>query len=261
MSEFSRPDYRRAFDRVCSTRLKAEGTRKEFRFGDAKINQVAVSAAEKLYKAFPIGRTSEKIITYCKTMWKRMQPHHPDLFRKDTPNPWEGVTVKKRTKKTKGHVDRASVYAFAEVAICLERPELATAAVLAFEFLLRPSNIGAGFAAWTGYRGDSATDKIIFTHRKTGERAEHPLEYTDEDEQLFRFMLTEAVLTRVPKYGLSIVCQKSSKLFGDGTPISQDVRDIADELAEEGLLGPGFTLDKARHGGMTELEEMDLPEG
>jgi len=262
VSEFSRPDYRRVFDRVCDTRLKAEGTGKEFRFGDARINQVAVSTAEKLYKAFPTSRTSEKIITYCKAMWKRMQPHHPDLFRKDTPNPWEGVTVKKRTKKTKGHVDRAAVYAFAEGAIRLDRPELAAAAVLAFEFLLRPSNIGAGYAAWTGYRGESAPDKIIFTHRKTGERAEHPLEYIDEDGSTVPlYVQAEAIFARVPKYGLSIVCQKSGKLFGDGTRISQDVRDVADKLAKEGMLEPGFTLDKARHGGMTELEEMGLTEG
>ncbi|MCJ8520465.1 hypothetical protein ABID21_003674 [Pseudorhizobium tarimense] len=110
-----------------------------------------------------------------------MRPHHPDLFRQDTPNPWEGVTVKKPQKAVKGHVERKAVYAFAEKAIEKERGELAAAAVLAFEWLMRPTSIGAGYAAWSGYRGDSAPDKIIFAHRETGERTEHPLEYVEED--------------------------------------------------------------------------------
>lgn len=262
VAEFSRPDYERVFARVCDVTIIKEGTKDRYRVGDLRIRNIAVSTAEKIYKSFEVGRTSEKVVTYCKAMWKRMRPHHPDLFRPDTPNPWEGVTVKKRQKAVKGHVDRKAVYAFAEGAIRLERPELAAAAVLAFEFLLRPSNIGAGRASWSGYRGDSAPDKIIFGHRKNGERAEHPLEYTGEDgATIALYGQAEAVLTKVPKYGLSIVCQKNGKLFGDGTRLSQDVREIADKLAEEGAIALGFTLDKARHGGMTELEEMGLTEG
>ena len=264
VSEFSRPDYRRVFDRVCATEIDRPNGMKG-RIGDAKVNNIAVTTAEKIYKSFQTdgaNRTSEKVVTYCKAMWKRMKPHYPELFRTDTPNPWEGVTLKKRTKKVKGHVDRETTYKFAEGAIRLERPELAAAAVLAFEFFLRPSNIGAGYAAWTGYRGESAPDKIVFTHRKTGERAEHPLEYVDEDGALIAlYAQAEAILKQVPKYGLSIVCQKSGKLFGDGTRLSQDVRDIADKLTEEGALEPGFTLDAARHGGLTELEEQGLTEG
>ncbi|WP_271024870.1 hypothetical protein [Rhizobium sp. RCAM05973] len=124
VGEFSRPDYRRIFDRVCDEELEAEKTKLKFRFGDARINQIGVSTAQKLYGAFTkagLGRTAEKVLTYCKAMWKRMRPHHPDLFRSDTPNPWEGVTQKKRTKATKGHVDREVVYQFARGAIAKER--------------------------------------------------------------------------------------------------------------------------------------------
>lgn len=42
-----------------------------------------------------------------------MKPHHPELFRTDTPIPWHGVTLKRRKKQTKGHVNRETVYAFA----------------------------------------------------------------------------------------------------------------------------------------------------
>ncbi|HEV7436519.1 MAG TPA: hypothetical protein VGO22_16880 [Pseudorhizobium sp.] len=259
VSEFSRPDYRRVLDRVCEVDLGA-GTGKKIRTGDAKINQIGVSTASKIYLAFVdegAQRTAEKVVAYCKAMWKRMRPHHPDLFRQDTPNPWEGVTVKKRQKAVKGHVDRKTVYAFAEKAIEKERGELAAAAVLAFEWLMRPTSIGAGYAAWSGYRGDSAPDKIIIAHRKTGERAEHPLEYVEEDGTVVAlYAQAETILKKVPRYGTSIVCQKSGKLFGDGSRLSQDVTEFA---SKNGF--PGFTIDKARHGGMTELEEKGLTEG
>lgn len=262
---FSQPDYRRILDRVCDAEIKSAVTGAEMRVGDMKVNGIAVATAEKIYKSFQTtgaGRTSEKVVTYCKAMWKRMRPHHPDLFRQDTPNPWEGVTVKRRTKAVKGYADRETTYAFAEGAIAFGRPELAAAAVLAFEWLMRPSSIGAGYASWGGYRGESAPDKIIIGHRKTAERAEHPLEYVGEDGVVIPlYAQAEVILSKVPRYGLSIVCQKSGKLFGDGTRLSQDVKDIADRLAEDGKPVAGFTLDKARHGGMTELEERGLTEG
>ncbi len=260
VAEFSRPDYRRILDRVCAIELDVPGGKK-IRVGDAKINLIGVSTATKIYAAFhtdqAAARTAEKAVTYCKAMWKRMRHHHPDLFRADTPNPWEGVVVKKREKAVKGHADRMTVYAFAEKAIEKDRGELAAAAVLAFEWLMRPSSIGAGYAAWSGYRGESAPDKIIIGHRKTKERAEHPLEYVDEDGAVVAlYAEAEAILKKVPRYGLSIVCQKSGKLFGDGSRLSQEVNEFAGKNGFQ-----GFTIDKARHGGMTELEEMGLTEG
>lgn len=265
VSEFSRPDYRRVLDRVCDTMITRGDTGLMGRVGDAKVKFITVSAAEKIYKAFHDAealRTSEKVLMYCKSMWKRMQPHHPDQFRQDTPNPWDGVTLKKRTKNTKGYVDREQVYAFANGALAKGRGELAAAAVLAFEWLMRPSSIGAGYAAWTGYRSEAEPDKIMIGHRKTNERAEHPLEYVDEAGELVTlYPEAETILAKVPRYGISIVCQKNGKLFGDGTRLSQDIKEIADKLAAEGLIAEGFTLDKARHGGMTELEEMGLTEG
>ncbi|WP_176083156.1 hypothetical protein [Martelella sp. HB161492] len=260
VSEYSRPDYRRILDRLCDTEIKSAATGKPVRVGDMKLNTLAVSTAEKIYAQFVetgAARTSEKLVTYAKACWKRMWPHHPDLFRKDTPNPWEGVTLRRRQKKVKAHVTRQQVYAFTAGAIAQDRPELAAAAVLAFEFLMRPSSIGAGFAAWSGYRSESAPDKLVIGHRKTGQRAEHPLEYLDENGQpVLLYPDAEAVLATTPRRGMAIVCQRNGTLFGDGTRLSQDVRAIADKIGM-----PGFTLDAARHGGMTELEERGLTEG
>lgn len=261
----SRDDYRRIFARVCDTEIKRDDGLTA-RVGDAKIANIAVSTAEKIYKAFSVEeahRSAEKVVTYCKAMWKRMIPHHPLLFRQDTPNPWEGVTVKRREKATKGHATREQTYLFANGAIRLGRPELAAAAVLAFEWLMRPSSISAGYAAWSGYRSSATPDKIQIGHRKTKQRAEHPLEYVSESgETIQLYEAAEQILAKVPRYGTSIVCQKSGRLFGDGTRLSQDVREIADKLVAEGETSlRGFTIDAARHGGMTELEEAGLTEG
>ncbi len=256
---YSRPDYRRVLDRVAETKIAARGG-ELVRVGDTPVNRIAVSTAEKIYKAFHdegAARTSEKVVTYCKAMWKRMRHHYPDLFRQDTPNPWEGVTVKRRDKAVKGHADRATTYAFARGAIEAGVPELAAAAVLAFEWLMRPSNIGAGFAAWPAYRGQAHPDKIAIRHRKNGEFALHPLEYVDEaGVRVLLYADAEAILAKVPRRGVSIVTKPDGELYGDGTLLSQRVREIADSL---GLWG--FTIDAARHGGMTELEEAGLTEG
>ncbi|NTF54844.1 hypothetical protein G6L12_08055 [Agrobacterium rhizogenes] len=260
VGEFSRPDYRRVLDRVCDAEIERESTKEILRVGDMKIANIGVSTAEKIYKFFHGGtanRTSEKVLMYCGTMWSRMKPHHPDLFRTDVPNPWDGVTKKKRTAAKKGHAGREEVYRFANGAVAAGRGELAAAAILAFEWLLRPSSIGAGYAAWTGYRGDAHPDKIFVRHRKTGEPAYHPLEYIDDDGSIVKLYAdAEEILKKVPRYGTSIVCKANGQLYGDGTQLAQDIRQMADSMD---MLD--FNLDKCRHGGMTELEEEELTEG
>lgn len=70
--------------------------------GDAKVSNIAVSTADKIYEQFGGTRMADKVVTYCKAMWKRMKPHHPELFRTDNPNPWHGVPLKGRKKQTQG---------------------------------------------------------------------------------------------------------------------------------------------------------------
>lgn len=97
------------------------------------------------------------------------------------------------------------VYAFANGAIEHGRGELAAAAVLAFEWLMRPSSIGAGYAPWTGYRASDQPDKICLKHRKNDELALHPLEYTEVDEETGEEVLVklyedaEKILAQTPR--------------------------------------------------------------
>jgi hypothetical protein len=165
-------------------------------------------------------------------------------------------------------VDREAVYAFANGSIEKGRGELAAAAVLAFEWLMRPSSIGAGYAPWTGYRASDHPDKIRLKHRKTDELALHPREYVEIDEEtgdeavITLYEEAEKVLAKTPHYGTSIVCKKNGQLFGDGTFLAHEVREMADLLRDEGKLSAqAFSLDMCRYGGMTELEESGLTEG
>jgi hypothetical protein len=102
---------------------------------------------------------------------------HPNAFNKDVPNPWTGVTMKRRVKKIKAAVDRETVYEFAWKAIEAGHPESAAAAVVCFEWLQRPENVLAGCITWNDYRGNEAlsghrTDRAYGGYAKlTMERA------------------------------------------------------------------------------------------
>ncbi|QKC83482.1 hypothetical protein EB232_19375 [Mesorhizobium sp. NZP2077] len=259
VAEPSRADYLQIFKRVSMLRSLTSGVR----YGDVHVREFAVLTAIAVYHLFSDTgklRTAEKVIIYCETAWARMQPLFPHLFRRDVPNPWSGVTKKRREKKTKGHVGRKPVYQFAWGAVEKGRPELAAAAVLAFEFLMRPSSISAGYAEWSNYRSPAAPDKFKVRHRKNGGEVDHPLEakilFNDKWKTVRFYDEAEQVFARVPRRSPSIVSKRNGALYGDGTLLSQEVREMADQLGM-----PEFTIDKARHGGMTELEESELTEG
>ncbi len=59
-----------------------------------------------------------------------MRRLYPDLFDPVVPNPWEGVALAKRQKKTKPMATREEVYAFARGAVDLGYPQAAAAAVI-----------------------------------------------------------------------------------------------------------------------------------
>lgn len=251
----SRPDYSRILKRVCNVVSRKSGQR----CADYRVGEFGVSAAEKVYAHFAgtgALRTAEKVLIYCETAWDRMRPHFPHLYRADVPNPWHGVTRKKREKMKKGHVDRATTYAFAWGAVRAGRPELGAAAVLAYEWFMRPSTISAGFAQWGGYRPAAYPDKIRIKHRKNGGEVDHPLDATVNGQVIKFYADAEAILAKVDRRGLSIVTKPDGHLFGDTTLLPKAIREMADALGMA-----GFTLDKARHGGMTEIEESELTEG
>jgi hypothetical protein len=241
-------------------------TKQGDRIGDRKIKAISPLSADKIYSLITNGprgfrpRQGEKVVGICARAWKVVHRLYPDLFNRDVPNPWRGVTKKRRTKAIKPAATRGEVYTFAWGCIDAGRPELAAAAVICFEWLQRPENVLAGYIRWTDYRSREAPNAIRIFHHKTGEVVLHPLEEITEACTVKFYAEAEAVLAQVPRRGISIILQKThdgnSKLCSLGG-VHKAVRAMRDRLG----LPNAFTLDACRHGGMTELEEAELTDG
>jgi len=208
VSERTRGDYGRIMLLLADWR-----TKKGDRIGDRPVKAVTPVAADKLYALIAEGRPrqGEKLIALCRRAWNVVHRLHPDQFDRDVPNPWLGVTKKRRVMATKPAATREEVYAFAEAAIAAGTPEAAGAAVICFEFLQRPENVLAGYVRWADYRSQAAPDAIRIEYHKTGANVLHPLVDPKDGSPLYPD--AEAILASVPKRGIPLVL----KARRDGT--------------------------------------------
>jgi hypothetical protein len=257
----SRPDYERTMLLLADTR-----TKKGDRVGDRSIKAISPVSADKLYGlviAGPHGerlRQGEKLVILCRRAWKVVHRLYPDAFNKDVPNPWSGVTTRRRVKKIKPAVDRETVYRFAWRAIEAGHPEPAAAAVICFEWLQRPENVLQGCIAWPDYRGREHPTMIRIFHYKTGAVVWHPLEETTEAGTVQFYPDAEAVIASLPRRGPPLILQ--AKRNGNTGPFKPNrMAKLVRALADQFGLPATFTLDACRHGGMTELEEAELTTG
>ncbi len=177
------------------------------------------------------------------------------------PNPWVGVTMKTRVKRTKAAVTREQVYAFAHGCLEAGEVEAAAAAVICFEWLQRPENVIAGHIKWSDYRGPQAPNIIRVQHHKTGAIVLHPLEEKLSDGTLVKFYEdAEAVLSHLKKRGTPMILREVDE--DKFKPFSfSGMQKIVQRMRKELGLPLSFTLDACRHGGMTELEEAELTDG
>ena len=106
----SRPDYERTMQFV-----EDIVTKKGDKLGDRKIKSVTPLSTEKIYAVIidsPRGerlRQGEKAVALCRRAWRVVHRLHPGEFNHDIPNPWDGVTLKRRVKKKKSAVSRDQV--------------------------------------------------------------------------------------------------------------------------------------------------------
>ena len=114
----SRPDYERTMQLV-----EDYVTKKGDKLGDRRIRSVTPNSADKIYGIILAGssgerpRQAEKVVALCRRAWRVVHRLHPREFDRDVPNPWDGVTLKRRTKAKKPAVTRDDVYRFATGAI------------------------------------------------------------------------------------------------------------------------------------------------
>jgi hypothetical protein len=263
VSERARPDYERTM-----ALLTSFVTKKGDRIGDRKVKAITPVSADLLYSKIAEGRPrqGEKLITLCRKAWRVVHRLYPDLFDRDVPNPWQGVTKARRTMAVKPAATREQVYAFANAAIEAGRPEAAAAAVICFEWLQRPENVLAGYVRWSDYRGPSAPTAIRITHHKTGATVLHPL--VDPEDGAPLYPDAEAVLSQVPRRGIPMILKpertkaKTGELVRAPEPYTtRHMTKLVCKIRNAAGLPSTFTLDACRHGGMTELEEAGLTDG
>lgn len=263
----SRPDYERTMLLVADI-----VTKKGDRIGDRRIMAITPVSADKLYAIILNGprgqrpRQAEKAAALCRKAWRVVRRLYPDVFDREVPNPWEGVTKKKRVKGRKPAATRDDVYTFAWGCVERSQPEAAAAAVICFEWLQRPENVLAGYLRWPDYRSPQFPASIRIEHHKTGEMIWHPLEERQDGELVQFYPEAESVLAKLPRRGIPMI------LYGPPTRKDKDpppakpysfggMQKIVQRMRAEIGLPKTFTLDACRHGGMTELEEAELTDG
>jgi hypothetical protein len=249
-------------------------TKKGDRIGQRRIKSITPVSTDKIYDIIIAGprgerlRQGEKAIALCRRAWRVVHRLHPGEFDRRVPNPWDGVTKKRRVKKTKAAATRDQVYAFAWGCIEHDQPEAAAAAVICFEWLQRPENVLAGYLRWTDYRSEQWPSAIRIEHHKTGELVWHPLEETIDGVTTKFYEDAEAILAALPRRGIPMILREINpprsrpddkivcKLFS-----FSGFEKIVQRMRAEIGLPSTFTLDACRHGGMTELEEAELTDG
>lgn len=264
----SRPDYERNMQAIEDTPTTDGRT-----VGQLRVDSITPAAADKIVRkiieqiaAGPKGkgnkrgdglRTGEKVVALAKRAWPVVQRLHPEFFRKDVANPWEGVELAVRTRRVKPMVTRAEVYAFAKGCVAAGRPEPAAAAVICFEFLQRPENVLAGYVTWTDYRPPTHPHALKIHHHKTGAIVWHPLDDPETGEPFYAE--AEAILSALPRRGVPMIMKASDPpAVFTANQMGNVVRKMKRRI--EGV-PDHFSLDACRHGGMTELEEAGLTDG
>jgi hypothetical protein len=106
----SRPDYEHTMQLVSDL-----VTKKGNKVGDRKVKAITPVSADKIYNLIvngprgPRPRQGEKVVGVCARAWKVVHRLYPDLFDRDVPNPWRGVTKKRRVKAVKPAATREQV--------------------------------------------------------------------------------------------------------------------------------------------------------
>jgi hypothetical protein len=261
VSPRSRPDYERTM--LLITEIV---TKKGDRIGEQRIRAITPVSADKIYEIICKGprglrlRQGEKAVALCRRAWRVVHRLHPSLFDRDNPNPWEGVTKRRRSKHTKSAVTREQVYVFAWGCIEHGQPEAAAAAVICFEWLQRPENVLAGYLRWTDYRSKEWPSAIKIEHHKTGSVVWHPLEEPTDNGIVRFYEDAETVLAQLPRRGVPMILRQVKE--GVTKPFSfSGMQKIVHSMRDKLGLPSNFTLDACRHGGMTELEEAELTDG
>jgi hypothetical protein len=176
-------------------------------------------------------------------------------------NPFAQMGLKSSDRKTPT-ATYAELQAFRAKAIEIGYPSLATAALIAWEWLQREKDIFAVFAV-THYRPKERPHAVRVLHEKTGEENWIPL-FDDAGIPLYPELLSELDMIKRERIGGLMLCRD----WGDRSPwptypcegevdltlMSRKVK----ELIRASGLRDELTFTSFRHGGFTESADADL---
>jgi hypothetical protein len=182
-------------------------------------------------------------------------------------NPFSKMGLKARAP---GHMPRqtptatwAELAAFRATAIETGHPSLATAALVAWEWLQREEHLFGAFEA-RHYRPKERPNSVRIVHPKTGEEAWWPL-YDERGEQLFPELTAEldGLKSRIVS-GLMI--RRDRKYRKSGVPLPwmtargdlDYLRATVKEIVRAAGLRDDLSFRSFRHGGFTEAADADL---
>jgi integrase len=221
------------------------------------LSSITPGAVDKFYDNLLKGpRKADRITVagYCidiaRRAWNVAQRKHPKVVPPG--NPWANVERLERKKKVKPAATRTEVYTLANALKEMGEPHLGAAALICFEWHLRPENVLAGAIAWGDY---NPPDSVVIRHEKND--AEVTLPLSDEDGPFYREL--EAYLADLPRLGPPIVLTPGDR--GPARPYSLGYaqRRVREARAHAGL-GSHVTLDACRHGGLTEAADAGATE-
>ncbi len=151
-------------------------------FGKLSLSSVTPGVADRLFEKLeekPGGgkrtRTAMLSMQYCRRAWNVARRDKPAQVPLD--NPFVKMGIKYTAERTRP-VSHAELVRFVEAADKAGEPSIGTAAMIAFFWLQRETDVLSRLA-WTHYRPSDAPDCARIFHHKTGELIDLPL--FDED--------------------------------------------------------------------------------
>lgn len=258
-----RPSYDWAFKRVTELTRKSGG-----RVGAAPLGSFDAAAVDRIYVRLQTGprgdRTRGAVMSVQRIAraWDVVQRLHPKVMPAGG-NPWRGVEMTYKGG-TKTPATRAEAFALHQALIAMGEPYLAAVPLICYEWHQRPENVIEGLLCWTDYRPAARRDWVRVEHGKTAVDGWLPI----ADDQGLLFPELTAYLDALPRIGVPIVLAQPRKL-GKGNVVTRTqprpfkIR-YAHELVERARTAAGLpdyvTLAACRHGGMTELGDVQLTE-
>jgi hypothetical protein len=191
----------------------------------------------------------------CRRAWNVAARRHPALI--PPINPFARMGLKSSGRETPT-ATFAELQAFRAKAVEMGFPSLATAALVAWEWLQRVRDIFSTFDV-SHYRPKERPNAVRVLHEKTGEENWIPL-FDDAGVPLYPELMSELDAIRRERIGGIMLCRDRGDRSpwpartGDVSHLSRTVKNI---LHAAGLR-EGLTFTSFRHGGFTEAADADL---